>query len=662
MGAYECQVQVQSDFLEKITKARPSQALAELIWNGLDADASHVLVTPAYNELGKISQITIRDNGSGVPRKDAIKFFGQLGGSWKRSGATTPSGRFLHGQEGRGRFKAFTLGGHAEWVVNYQKEDSSYWTYTIVMSVNNIQSVKITDEVKSNIAYTGVELNIFNLNKDFRLFESENNLNYLLEVFAIYLNDYNKVKISIDSILLDHKEAIDSIKVINLGDVIFDQQAYPVRLKIVQWKKISEKSVHLCTDQGIPLIQLTKKFSIPGRQFTAYLQSVAFEKMQQSGFIDLAEMDTSVKNIIDQAQKEIKNHFRTEAAKEAETLVDEWKKENIYPFAGEPVSFIEQAERQVFDIVALNVATHIPDFSTNSNTSKSFQFRMLKQALEKNPEDLELILDEVLKLPKKSQEDLANLLREVSLSSIISSAKIVADRLKFLEGLQSILFDKESKKTLKERTQLHRILAQNSWIFGEEYTLSVDDQTLTEVLRSHKKLLGEDIIIDEPVKHVSQTRGIVDLMLSRAIRRHKANDLYHLVIELKRPKVKITAKEIIQTKGYAASVMKDERFRSVNTQWVFWAISDDFDDSAEFDMQDSSGIIHSKQNCKIYVKTWAQVIDENRVRLQFFKERLEYQADKGNSLKFLQENYGEYLHGVIVDGDDLNNQNTSASK
>ena len=32
-------VEVQTDFLEKITRARPILALSEFIWNSLDADA-----------------------------------------------------------------------------------------------------------------------------------------------------------------------------------------------------------------------------------------------------------------------------------------------------------------------------------------------------------------------------------------------------------------------------------------------------------------------------------------------------------------------------------------------------------------------------------------------------------------------------------------------
>jgi hypothetical protein len=37
-------VEVQPDYLEKITRAKPPQALAELIWNSLDADARTVSV------------------------------------------------------------------------------------------------------------------------------------------------------------------------------------------------------------------------------------------------------------------------------------------------------------------------------------------------------------------------------------------------------------------------------------------------------------------------------------------------------------------------------------------------------------------------------------------------------------------------------------------
>jgi hypothetical protein len=46
------------------------------------------------------------------------------------------------------------------------------------------------------------------------------------------------------------------------------------------------------------------------------------------------------------------------------------------------------------------------------------------------------------------------------------------------------------------------------------------------------------------------------------------------------------------------------------------------------------------------------VLEENRTRLQFFQERLEYEADKGASLKHLQEHYAKFLQGVLVEETD----------
>ena len=94
-------------FLEKITRAKPVQALAEFIWNSLDANASTVNVTIEQNELGVMSKIIVRDTGRGMKYEKAAELFRSLGGSWKRT--STEEGRFLHGQDGRGRFKAFAL-------------------------------------------------------------------------------------------------------------------------------------------------------------------------------------------------------------------------------------------------------------------------------------------------------------------------------------------------------------------------------------------------------------------------------------------------------------------------------------------------------------------------------------------------------------------------
>ncbi|KVN69340.1 ATP-binding protein [Burkholderia ubonensis] len=652
MATEEYPVEVQSDFLEKMTRAKPISALSELVWNAFDADAKNVDISFEYNDLDTLDTIIVKDDGEGIPRAEAAGFFRSLGGSWKKSRTQTSGGRFLHGQEGRGRFKAFALGSDAEWAVVY-KRDGKFWSYTIRMSALDIRHVRISDETKAKDATdTGVTLTIRNALKDFRTFTTEDGREELTEVFALYLADYEDTKIVLDGRAIDPGSAITDKKSFPLSDIEIDGKAYWARLQVVEWKSAGNQALYLCNQQRFPLVQVDRRFHIGQFQFSGYLHSPYFDQAQMEGTVDLAEMQPAVLSTIAEAQQTIKDHFRSRAAKEARTVVEEWKDEEVYPFSGDPATAVEKVERQVFDIVAVNIARHLPDFRTTQSKTKAFQLRMLRQAIERSPEDLQVILDEVLRLPKRQQEELAQLLRNTSLSSIIGAAKVVSDRLKFLSGLEAVLFDPEPKKRLKERTQLHRIIADNCWLFGEEFALSVDDQSLTTALVEHKKLLGSEVVIDEPVKHISQMRGIIDLMLSRATKQHRANQLTHLVVELKAPKVKIGSDEVTQIQGYAFSVMSDPRFDKVGATWNFWVISDTLDRYTEHLVQDETGVILSKPNVNIYAKTWAQVLDENRARLKFFQDHLNVQVDREASLQYLQERYAAYLEGVFEESND----------
>ena len=651
MPDHSYSVEVQSDFLEKITRAKPIQALAELIWNSLDADATAVHVTRTENLLGGLSAITITDNGTGIDFTQAPELFRKLGGSWKRPGGTTvQERRFLHGQDGRGRFKAFALGTSAQWDVTH-KTKNSLATFNITMSTANIRKVTISDPQEApHGRTTGVTLTISEPLRDYPTFAAAAEIQEFAEIFALYLSDYRDVSITVEDASIDPSKAIASRGIVPLSDLVDeDGAAHPARLEIIEWHSATNRSLYLCNEKRFPLAKVERRFHVGNYQFSAYLQSSYVSKLQNDGLLELAEMRPEFVALLDQTYQAIKSYFRERAAQESRSIIEDWKLERVYPYEGEAKTQVQKVERQVFDIVAVNVAQYLPDFSSTPPKNKALHLRLLRQAIEKSPEDLQLILGEVLKLPKRKQEELAGLLRDVSLSAIISAAKIVADRLKFLFGLEAVLFGADTKNRLKERSQLHQIVKQNCWLFGEEYNLSVDDQSLTEVLRKHRKILGDDTVIDEPVRHVTKERGIVDLVLSRSIRRHKAADLTHLVVELKSPKVKVKMPEINQIEGYALSVMNDERFRAGAPTWVFWVISDDYDDFAKFRITDPHGKIHEKDNSSIWVKTWGQILDENRARLQFFQERLEYQADKGASLEYLQERYAEFLKGVFVE-------------
>ena len=652
-------VAVREDFVARQTKAKPVPALAELIWNGLDADATSINVEFAYDDLaGGLSRIVIYDNGDGFPREEAAALFGSLGGSWKRLTRTTNrSKRMIHGQEGRGRYKAFALGQAVTWDVAYCADDGVR-SFKIELMESNLTDVSISQTILPPERSTGVTVTLEDVRRDFRTFQSEDGMQELSEIFALYLINYRAASISIGAVPLDPAAAIASQVCIPLTTIVDgDGLKHESELQIIEWRADTKRILYLCSREGFPLDQVETRFHTPGFSFSAYLKSSYVEQLHNQDGIALAEMDPAMLSAVEASRQAIKDYFRERTSEKAQTLVDAWKAADVYPYHGEPQSTVEKAERQVFDIVAVHVEELTPELSTSSPKAKALHFRMLRSAIERGPAELQLILREVLDLAPRQQKELAALLQEATLSAIITSTKTVADRLKFVAALESIVFDPETKGRLKERSQLHRILAENTWVFGEEYHLWVSDGDLKRVLEKHKKLLDPNISIDDPVKVIGKKRGIVDLMFSRATRRHRANDIEHMVVELKAPRVRIGSDAITQAKRYAMAVIQDERFNTVSgVRWHFWLVSNDYDPFAQLEMEGGPDpdrrLIFKTANVSVGIKSWGELIEENRARLQFFQEHLQHSADESAALRHLQERHSKLLEGVFEESDE----------
>ena len=648
-------VEVQPDFLERQAKALPIAAVAELVWNGLDADATAISVDLESDQLGGLRRIIITDNGHGIPHAEAPTLFRFLGGSWKKHGARTKRlNRQLHGQEGRGRFKAFALGGAVDWKSTYERDGSAF-RYEISVLDQDIRRVRISDEeIVEGRAPTGVIVVIEDLKRNFVSLKPENSVQEFSEIFAIYLKNYREVAIIIDGERIDPSQAIAKTWDLPLSPIADDEGGlHQASLEVIEWRRQTKRALYLCNEQGFPLAQMETRFHVGDFYFSAYLKSPLISTLHQDNRLELAEMVPALAKAVEEARQHIKELFRERASEKARIVVEDWKAQKVYPYEGEAATQIERAERQIFDIVAVTVQDATPDASAISRPQMALHLRMLRHAIERSPTELQRILDEVLRLPKRKQKELATLLDETDLSAIISAATMVADRLKFLQGLRIILFDHEAKNRLKERSQLHKILETNTWIFGEEFNLWASDKELTTVLKIHKDKLDPDLIIDEPVKLLTRKRGIVDLMLSRSQKRHRADDYEHLVIELKAPKVKLTAKELTQIKDYAQSVARDPRYHRVTgVRWHFWLISDEYDDFVQAEIESGPDrerrLVNRGATVTIGVKTWGEILDENLARLQFVKEALEHNADDGQALAFLEERHREFLEGVVI--------------
>ncbi|WP_067459470.1 hypothetical protein [Actinomadura macra] len=100
-------------------------------------------------------------------------------------------------------------------------------------------------------------------------------------------------------------------------------------------------------------------------------------------------------------------------------------------------------ERQLFDEVATTMARRLPKAVQNRRTT----LRLLREIVAHDPGGLYQVLDELWRL-----------LQRTSLSDIIRATTEVSARLDFIAALKQMVFDPKTSKTVKERSELHKIL------------------------------------------------------------------------------------------------------------------------------------------------------------------------------------------------------------
>jgi hypothetical protein len=652
MDEIHYKVQVAPDHVQRLCGGTQARAISELVWNSLDADATRVQVTILPGELNTATLI-VRDNGHGIPYAQIKELFVNLGGSWKSYATKTKlRGRALHGKEGKGRYKAFALGRVSEWVITY-RQDEEFRRYTVTVLADDLLDIRVSVETVVEAETSGVEVRISETSIRSDALDSGELLQELAEIFAPYLTDYSDIEVTLGPHLLDPAAFIASRKSFTLSDVDASPNGnYEARLDVVEWRGATQRILYLCNRSGMPLVRVATRFHTPNFHFSAYLRSEYNEKLREGDEgLYLAEMHAPLAKARDEALERIKEYSFERAAEQARDVVDTWKRENVYPYQGETDDPVERIERQVFDIVALKLNKHLPELEQGTRRSKSLQLGLLRRAIENGPQELQPLLLEVLDLPPRERKEFAALLEESSLTALIRATRLITDRMKFVTGLEHLVFDTGLKEMLLERTQLHRLLVDNTWIFGEAFNLTADDESLTQVLRKHRALHEDPLVIDRPVKTVEGKAGIIDLMLSRKARTLRANELEHLIVELKRPTVVAASKEIIQTEQYAQAVANDERFRNVNTRWTFWLVCNDMDPYAKGRASQAhlppGQIYESREpNITIWVKTWGQLITDNKARLQFYQESLGYKVSKTQALGHLKEKYQKILDAL----------------
>lgn len=368
-------VQAQADHIASLSKAAPLAAIEELVWNALDADAREVRVDVVTNALGAVEAVRVADDGSGIDVLRADATFGSLGGSWKMSGRGTASlHRRLHGRHGRGRFKAFALGGHVEWRTT-TRIGGELLSYKICGEIEN-PGVFGIDAVGEPGPATGTEVYIDSVRANCdSLLNAGETVQSLAAKFALYLKSYPDVRIYFNGLpvtpVIVQRRATD-YRLDMPGGVV-------AKLEVIEWRRKFAGSGRLvfAGPDGFQLHELPAQVRSGGASFTAYLVSPRFPALAAENALVMDELNAEVRQYLDEAKKVLKAHFAAVGEERAAGLVGTWRAEGVYPYTDED----DPNERARFDKVALEFAGRFEGFEALGADERGMILKLLKRAV-----------------------------------------------------------------------------------------------------------------------------------------------------------------------------------------------------------------------------------------------------------------------------------------
>lgn len=639
---------VEKDHIESLTKASGINSLAELLWNSLDADATEINVDYKQTKLGGYEYITVTDNGHGLTYEKAQDIFSRIGGSEKKIRTQSPNGRQYHGKEGKGRYKGLSLGDYVKFTSVYE-EKNGFSEFTLTIDRNHLSKTELSDlkQLKKGEGKSGfkVEINNINLKNADQALKIENRKE-LEEKFASYWISYPKFKIFFNGNELQFDSLIRNSEQTEIKAEV-GELSYKFIIKILEWNFENKKKTYLCNAQGIPFQEtnLGLRSSIP---ISIFIQSVYIEKLHRENTLDLYDADEILVGIMKSAKDFAREYVKRRLHEYSKEFIQELKQKGLYPYKEPAENIIEVSKRQVFDIVALQVHEYLPSFNEQDDKSKKLTLSLLSEALENDSKNLRKILSEVIELPEEQREDLADLLDTTSLSNIIDAMTEIKNRLHFLNGLEQIIYDKDLNKHILERKHLHKIIVNETWIFGDEYTYGVDDLTLKNVLKAYLKDCLKRDDFEDVVNSTdnSELETIPDVCLWQQYSLGTAGK-ENLVIELKRPSLNAGLSEMGQIMSYASKVSTDKRFPKDKTRWKFILITKDVDKELEPQLKQKNrkfGHVSEGDNFDVLILSWGDIISEAKQRHEFIKEKLNLNLqDNEEGLDYLKSKYKKYL-------------------
>ena len=120
----------------------------------------------------------------------------------------------------------------------------------------------------------------------------------------------------------------------------------------------------------------------------------------------------------------------------------------------------------------------------------------------------------------------------------------------------------------------------------------------------------------------------------------------HLVIELKRPTLTLTLKELDQIRDYALTVADNPMFDKTRTKWHFILLGQDLDQRVRSALENQvigDGNYYNAGNISISVFEWSKIIQDNKLKYEYLRKKLNHQLsdDPNFAVDYLRAKHAE---------------------
>jgi hypothetical protein len=660
---------VLSDLLTKYKNT--FHALCELITNSIQAKAKEIKIEIEYarkNSLASspIKSITLTDNGHGVPISQFENKILEVGTTAKADG------------QGIGRFGALQIGSKVE--IDTVAWDEAIQKFTRVFLPIDAEEFKqrglkdidfeLTEEIYDSketpfysvsikSLYHGKQEKVAKKNKIVNELLHENIHLALFEKYPYEIFN-NSVSFSVNGKTLNRNEFIydkPKIKKLDYTDVrgsktkinfyFYNIKLTPPKVKVfLQVDSGGVKTVaHEYTyssdwyspDLGTWFIYIESPL------FTLDLfKNIDFEDM---GDEELTKLKSFIKGAINDFFLEINQRFQKFTTKLSDDVFNPHK--NVKPAS--------ETQEALFQKAAFLVEEQYKLLEKDYKI-RGLVYPLIDKALSDG--NIQIIFDKILKLDAPTIEKFHELLKKTELENVVHFANQVANHSEFLDFLHELVYGNISK-VIKERSQLHKIVENELWVFGEQYSSTPrlwSDRKIGNIL---EEIRNQTLVYDLTLKdeNLIELKGkelndITDLFFTNEKITDDGSKEY-MIVELKSPKCLIGQKEMNQIDRYAFTIEKNDGLPSDKVKYKLLLISSKLNDYAKSKMEsafDKNGIPFlydkkTKKNIEIYILSWAELIENNRRKLNYLSKHLKVK-DRSVKEKFETE-YSELISSKV---------------